>query len=124
MISYSISLVTGLFVSYALYKYNKITQDINKNTNKYTVFKCENYATSNPARVYKSNIVHNNDILPECKKSLLGYDVKFEQVNQMINKYLQEKPITSKRVIFDTEGWIGDIQIETNTNPNTLVFYI
>lgn len=113
----------GALGTYAIYKYTKKTK-CTYPTFEYKVFESEEYTITNPARVYKYNVTTGSfaDLESAYKRDLLGNYKKKEHVDKLVKEYLEKNSITQKRVVVDTEGYVADINIDTNINPKTLVF--
>lgn len=60
----------------------------------------------------------------EYRESLNSYNSIKNIVDETLKEYLKKEIISNKRVIILTDEWIADIEIETNMNPNTLIFKI
>ena len=116
----------GVLGSYAIYKYVSRKKQYDFSL-VYTVTEHEKYEVTSFARVYKYNIPSSNsffDMESSYKLDLMGNYKKKEHVDKVLTEYLQMNTIYQKRLVINTDSWIGDFNVETNVNPNTLVIDI
>ena len=94
----------------------------------YNVAEYPEYYTSTHkyARVYNYHVMYgkHKDLERAYAESLFGNPKMKEYVDLTLQDYLKTKNINQHRVVINTIDWVADIEIETNTNSNTLVFSI
>jgi len=90
----------------------------------YTTSEHKQYIITNPARVYDYTVPTSSfdELENAYKRDLFGNYKKKEHVDKMLKEYLEKNSIVQKRVVINTEGWVADINVQTNVNPATLVF--
>lgn len=107
-------------VKYFVDIYEEILSKTNDSSDNYIDIK------NNNQRVYSYKAVTGSFecLENEYKESLYGYNSIKNIIDETLKEYLKKKIISNKRVMIITDEWIADIEIETNMNPNTLVFKI
>jgi hypothetical protein len=113
----------GILATYLLYKY---VNSAKYPEFEYRVFECRDYTINSLTHVYKHNVPTGSffDLETVYKKDFLGNCKIKERVDKMLINYLKKNFIFQKRVVIETGAYITDINIESNVNPNTLVFAI
>ena len=107
-------------VKYFVDIYEEILSKTNDSSDNYIDIK------NNNQRVYSYKAVTGSFecLENEYKESLYGYNSIKNIIDETLKEYLKKEIISNKRVMIITDEWIADIEIETNMNPNTLVFKI
>jgi len=134
-------ILSASIATYAFYKIYKYYKNKHKEEKKVKYFvdiyeeiltetsdSSDNYIDlkNNNQRVYNYKAVTGSFecLENEYKESLYGYNSIKNIVDETLKEYLKKERISNKRVMIITDKWIADIEIETNMNPNTLVFKI
>jgi hypothetical protein len=134
-------ILSASIATYAFYKIYKYYKNKHKEEKKVKYFvdiyeeiltetsdSSDNYIDlkNNNQRVYNYKAVTGSFecLENEYKESLYGYNSIKNIVDETLKEYLKKERISNKRVMIITDEWIADIEIETNMNPNTLVFKI
>lgn len=107
-------------VKYFVDIYEEILSKTNDSSDNYIDIK------NNNQRVYSYKAVTGSFecLENEYKESLYGYNSIKNIIDETLKEYFKKEIISNKRVMIITDEWIADIEIETNMNPNTLVFKI
>lgn len=92
----------------------------------YSVVLHKEYQITNPVRIYKYTVptATLECMEPLYKMDLFGNYIKKLNIDETLKDYLHKNIIYQKRVILEIDGFIGDFAIETNINPDTIVFTI
>jgi hypothetical protein len=125
IISTAVIGIVGILVKFALKKYYKKFNTTNPELS-YSVTDHKTYDINNICRIYTYKITTStfDDLEQHYKMDFFGNYKKKQHVDLALQQYLKTNIIYQKRVIIITEGWIGYFNVETNVNPNTLVFEI
>lgn len=119
------SVVAGAIGIFVLKRFLNKSKNINPKLS-YSVCEHDIYDIKNPARIYKYSVPVASfvEIEQKYKRDLLGNYKKKEHIDATLQQYLKTNIIYQKRVIINTEGWVGEFCVDTNVNPKTLVFDI
>lgn len=120
------AIIATIATGYTLHNLKKSNNNNNTYKLSYSVDSYKEYVITNPARIYQYSVpTASFDSLERVyKMDLLNNYKKKEHIDTVLKKYLKKNIIYQKRVVFNTEGYVGDFTIVTNVNPETLVFDI